>query len=125
MINKSFQKLKVYVFAFELAMDIYRTSRNFPEVEKYSLTTQIRRSSRSVCSCIAEAYRKRMYRSYFLNKLSDADMENSETQVWIEFARACNYIDINTADNWYQQTSQIGRLISYMMHHPARYGGGE
>lgn len=74
-------------------MHIFELSKKFPAEEKYSLTDQIKRSSRSVCTNIAEAYRKRRYPAHFVSKLSDADMENSETNVWIEFAIRCNYFN--------------------------------
>ncbi len=80
--NISFRDLTVYKKAFSLAMEFFEVTKEFPKEEKYSLTDQIRRSSRSVCTAIAEAYRKRKYENYFVSKTSDADMENSETQVW-------------------------------------------
>ena len=79
--NLTFKDLTVYKKAFDLAMNIFKISKSFPKEEKYSLTDQIRRSSRSVCSSIAEAYSKRRYEAHFISKTSDADMENSETQV--------------------------------------------
>lgn len=88
-----YKSLIVYQKAFELAMHIFELSKKFPAEEKYSLTDQIKRSSRSVCTNIAEAYRKRRYPAHFVSKLSDADMENSETNVWIEFAIRCNYFN--------------------------------
>ena len=88
----NFRELTAYKKAFALAMEIFQISEGFPKEERYSLTDQIRRSSRSVCSCVAEAYRKRMYEGYFVNKASDADGENSETRVWLDFAKGCSYI---------------------------------
>ena len=73
-------------------MEIFEISKNFPAEEKYSLTDQIRRSSRSVCSNLAEGYRKRQYPAHFISKVSDADMENSETQAWLDFAYKCGYL---------------------------------
>ena len=90
--GKSFKDLLVYQKTFELAMEIYHVSKSFPVEEKYSLTDQIRRASRSVCSNLAESYRKRQYEAHFVSKVSDADMENSETQVWLDFAFECKYI---------------------------------
>ncbi len=90
--NGSFKKLKVYQIAYELAMEIFQISKNFPKEELYSLTDQIRRSSRSVCSNIAEAYRKRIYPKHFVSKITDADSEVSETMVWIDFSKDCKYI---------------------------------
>jgi len=89
---KKINETKVYKFAFELAMKIFEASKGFPREEAYSLTDQIRRSSRSVCSCLSEAHRKRLYEAYFISKVSDADMENAETHTWLEFALACKYI---------------------------------
>jgi four helix bundle protein len=89
----NFRKLAAYKKAFALAMEIFQITKTFPKEEKYSLTDQIRRSSRSVCSCIGEAYRKRDYERYFVNKTTDADGENTETRVWLDFARACSYIN--------------------------------
>ena len=89
----SVRDLEVYKLAFMTAMEIYTISRNFPREENYSLTDQIRRSSRSICSNLAEGWRKRKYIAVFINKLSDAAQEAAETQTWLEFALKCNYID--------------------------------
>jgi four helix bundle protein len=83
-----FRKLKAYQIAFELAMEIFEISKSFPKEETYSLTDQIRRSSRSICTNIAEAYRKRRYPKHFISKLSDSDTENAETLCWLEFSLA-------------------------------------
>ena len=88
-----FKELLAYQKAFMLAMEIFEVSKTFPKDEKYALTDQIRRSSRSVSANIAEAYRKRRYVNHFISKLTDSDAENSETNVWLEFALQCNYID--------------------------------
>ena len=87
-----FRNLAVFKIAFDLAMDIFHVSKKFPKDELYSLTSQIRRSSRSVCSNIGEGYRKRLYEAHFISKISDSDMENTETQVWLDFSLACEYI---------------------------------
>lgn len=89
---KHFRDLEVYQKAFKASMRIYEISKAFPVEEKYSLTDQIRRSSRSVCSNLAEAWRKRKYTAVFKNKLTDSMQEASETQSWLEFCLACNYI---------------------------------
>ncbi|RJP70816.1 MAG: four helix bundle protein [Ignavibacteriales bacterium] len=117
----SFKDLIVYKYAFELAMEIFEESKNFPKLEQYSLTDQIRRSSRSVCANIGECYRKRIYRAHFLSKVSDADMENSETQVWLEFALACGYIPKTKYDLFLKQSEEIGRLLGDMMNNPGKY----
>ena len=95
-IIKNVRDLKVYKLAFETAMEIFQITKDFPQEEKYSLVDQIRRSSRSVCSNLAEAWRKRRYLAVFKNKLTDAMQEASETQTWLEFSFACNYIDETT-----------------------------
>jgi len=90
---KHFRDLEVYQTAFALAMRIFQATKSFPAEEKYSLVDQIRRSSRSVCSNIAEAWRKRKYKAVFQNKPTDAMQEASETQSWLEFSVACAYIE--------------------------------
>ena len=85
--------MEVYKLAFDTAMQIFETSKKFPKEETYSLTDQIRRASRSVCTNLAEGWRKRRYKAVFINKLSDAEQEAAETQTWLEFALACKYID--------------------------------
>jgi four helix bundle protein len=89
----SVRDLEVYKLAFETAMEIYELSKTFPKEETYSLTDQIRRSSRSICSNLAEGWRKRRYEAVFINKLTDAQSEAAETQTWLEFALACKYFD--------------------------------
>jgi four helix bundle protein len=90
---KDFHELDVYKIAFQSAMEIFEASKKWPIAERYSLTSQIRKSSRSICANLAEAWRKRRYLAAFTSKLSDADAEAGETLVWIEFAVACAYID--------------------------------
>jgi four helix bundle protein len=88
----SVRELNVYKKAFDAAMEIFNLTKKFPREEKYSLTNQIQRSSRSVCSNLAEAWRKRRYKAVFINKLSDCSQEAAETQTWLEFALNCKYI---------------------------------
>ena len=102
-------------------MEIFESSKAFPKEERYSLTDQIRRSSRGVCSCIAEAYRKRNYQAYFVSKTSDADMENSETQSWIDFAHACNYLEVTVYKDWISKSEEVGRMLNHMVEHPEKY----
>ena len=113
-----FYELYAYKKGFELSMQIFELTKNFPKEEKYSLTDQIRRSSRSVCANIAEAYRKRRYKPHFISKLTDSDAENSETQVWINFAYACKYIDENTFNDLVLKSIEIGKLLNYMINNP-------
>ncbi|NOS93914.1 MAG: four helix bundle protein [Cyclobacteriaceae bacterium] len=117
----SFRDLTVYKKAFELAMEIFKVSKGFPTEEKYSLTDQVRRSSRAVCSCIGEAYRKRNYKAHFVSKSTDADMENTETRVWFDFALACNYI---TNEKWKDlelKAEEVGKLLNHMIENPEKY----
>ena len=88
--SQGFRGLRVYQLAFKLAMEIYHESKKFPSEERYSLTDQIRRASRSVAGLIGEGYRRKLYPKVFVNKMSEADGEGSETQVWIDFAYACD-----------------------------------
>lgn len=119
--NNSFRGLTVYKKAFELATDIFRETKNFPDGEKYGLISQIQRSSRSVCSNVAEGYRKRQYEAHFVSKSTDADMENSETQVWLDFAIECKYISKEKYDNYINRSEEIGRLLNHMIENPEKY----
>lgn len=117
----TFRELAVYKKAFALAMDIFEGSKRFPNEEKYSLTDQIRRSSRSVCSNIAEGFRKRQYPSHFASKISDADSENTETQVWLDFSLKCNYIAKEEWEDLIAKSEEVGRLIHHMIVNPEKY----
>ncbi len=119
----TYKELVVYQKAFNLALAIFKVSETFEKSEKYSLTDQIRRSSRSVCANLVEAYRKRQYESYFVNKISDADAENSETEVWLDFALEFKYIDKKIYDDLYFLSEEIGRLLNHMIQNPERYRG--
>ncbi len=101
------EELEVYKIAFNTAMTIFAISKNFPAEEKYSLTDQIRRSSRSVCANLAEAWRRRRYKGSFLSKLNDAEAEAAETQVWLKFAVKCQYLDVETGRQLYSQYNQV------------------
>ncbi|WP_118974373.1 four helix bundle protein [Taibaiella koreensis] len=119
----SFKELIVYKKAFDLAMSIFAITKGFPVDEKYGLTSQIRRSSRSVCSNIAEGYRKRLYPAHFVAKASDADMENAETSVWLDFALGCGYIDEHCHREFISANEEIGRLLAHMVNNPGKYRG--
>jgi len=93
---RTHRDLEVYQMAFETAMKIFEESKSFPKEERYSLTDQVRRSSRSVCANLAEGWRKRRYEASFLSKLSDAEAEAAETQVWLEFSVKCGYLKKDT-----------------------------
>ena len=117
-----FQDLLAYKKGFTLAMNIYSLTKNFPKEEKYSLTDQIRRSSRSVCANIAESYRKRDYPRHFQSKLTDSDAENSETQVWLEFAYHCDYLTQDNYNTYMKQSEEVGKLINHMILNPEKFG---
>ena len=117
-----FQDLLAYKRSFALVMKIFQISKSFPVEEKYSLTDQIRRSSRSVSANIAEAYRKRRYPKNFISKLTDSDAENSETQTWLEFALACKYIQQGHFDEFVKESEEVGKLINYMINNPSKFG---
>ena len=118
-----YKDLIVYKKAYELTMEIFDLSKKFPPEEKYSLTDQIRRSSRSVCANIAEAYRRRRYRDYFINKLNDAETENSETHVWLDFSKDCGYITSDQYIELSESNDEIGKLIWYMINNPEKFRG--
>lgn len=118
----SFKTLEAYKKGFVLAMNIFEMSKTFPKEETYSLTDQIRRSSRSVCANISEAYRKRKYVKSWISKLTDSDGENSETQVWLDFAKASGYITEEAYDRHTEHSEEVGRLINYMINNPGRFG---
>ena len=111
---RHFRVLEVYQKAFRLAMRIYDITKNFPNEEKYSLVDQISRSSRSVCSNIAEAWRKRKYPAVFKNKLTDAMQEASETQCWLEFSFACKYLSDNLFKELDDEYEEIILMLNSM-----------
>jgi four helix bundle protein len=115
------ENLIAYQKSYNLAMMIFEISKTFPKEEKYSLTDQIRRSSRAVCANLAEAYCKRRYEAHFISKLSDSDMENTETQVWLNFAADCNYISNDLFKELKEISNEVGRLLDYMMHNPGKF----
>ena len=113
--------LRVYQLAYKLAMEIFEESKGFPKEERYSLTDQIRRSSRSVAANIAEGFRKRQYPSMFVSKLADSDAEATETQVWLDFARDCGYMPAKRRDELVSGYEEVGKMLSAMMEHPERF----
>jgi len=119
--EKSFKSLNVYQMAYKCALAIFEISKTFPKEEKYSLTDQIRRSSRSVCANIAEGYRKRIYPKHFTSKISDADGECSETIVWLDFSLDCKYIDSDTYNDLINQYKEIGKMLGGMANNPDRF----
>jgi len=121
MSSKNVKETKVYKVAFELAMEIFEVTETFPKEEKYSLTDQIRRSSRSVCTCLLEAHRRKRYPSHFVSKVTDPDMENSETGGWLDFAVSCKYVDQVVFQKLHAKSEEEGRLLNHIINNPHQY----
>lgn len=118
---RSYRELNVYQSAMNSAMEIFELTRKFPVEERYSMVDQMRRSSRSVCANIAEAWRKRRYPAHFISKLSDSEGEAAETQVWLELAQRCHYLteeQVTSLDNTYDKI--LGQLVK-MIDHPDQW----
>ncbi|BCX05444.1 MAG: hypothetical protein KatS3mg053_3382 [Candidatus Roseilinea sp.] len=118
---RTHRDLDVYQIAFDAAMQIFQLTKHFPKEETYALTDQIRRSARSVCANLAEAWRKRRYQNAFLLKLNDSESEAAETQVWLEFAVSCKYLEAAEARELYAAYDKIiGKLVN-MINHPDQW----
>ena len=118
---RSHKELDVFQLSFKSSMAIYHISKSFPKDEIYSLTSQIRRSSRSVCANIAEAFRKRRYEKAFVSKLSDSEAEAAETQVWLDYTLECGYLSESEYFKLFDEYDNIlGKLVN-MMHHPEKW----
>lgn len=102
-------------------MRIWQVSKKFPQEERFGLISQIRDSSRSVCVNIVEAYKRRRYKDYFISKLNDSETENAETQVWLDFALACKYIELELYQELKSQNDEIAKLIIYMINNPDKF----
>lgn len=111
----------MYQLAFDQAMDIFDITKRFPKEERYSLTDQVRRSSRSVCTNIGEAYRKKRYPAHFILKATDSDAENTETNIWIDFSHACKYISLSEHEKWIRRNDEVGRLLNHLINNPEKY----
>lgn len=121
MSSQGHKDLKVYQKAYKVAMEIYSATKKFPSEEKYSLTDQIRRSSRSVCTNIGEGYRKRIYPKHFVSKLSDSDGECAETMIHLDFAKDCGYIKEEKHKELIEEYLQIGKMLGSMMASPEKF----
>ncbi|HKZ80475.1 MAG TPA: four helix bundle protein [Pyrinomonadaceae bacterium] len=119
--SQGFRDLRVYQLAFELAMQIFEESKHFPREEIYSLTDQVRRSSRSVATNVGEGYRKRRYPKMFVSKMSDADGEATETQVWLDFAERCGYLSQRRQLELLSGYVEVGRMLGGMIQRPERF----
>jgi len=117
----TYKDLLAFKKAFLLAMKIFEISKRFPKEEIYSLTDQVRRSSRSVCANFAEAFRRRKYPAHFLSKLSDSDAEHAEIDVWLDFAFACKYITETEHKELKTDHEEVGRLIGDIIKNPQKY----
>ena len=118
---RHFRELEVYQLSMDASMKLFELSKRFPLQERYSLTDQVRRSSRSVCANIAEAWRKRRYPNAFVSKLSDAEAEAAETQVWIEFSVKSGYLPSEQADELDKRYENIQGKIVNMLSHPEKW----
>ncbi len=121
MTNNGIRDMMVYKAAFSIAMEIFEITKTFPKEEKYSLTDQIRRSSRSVCANLSEAYAKRVYPKHFLSKLTDCDGELSETITWLQFAGECKYITAEECATMVNKYIPVGKMIGSMMSTPEKF----
>lgn len=117
----SHKELKVYQLAYRLAMDIFEISKTFPKEERYSLTDQIRRSSRSVAANMAEAFRKRRYEKAFVAKLSDAEGEAAESQTWLDISRDCQYITPDICDKYNKEYEFVLGMLVNMIKSPEKW----
>lgn len=117
----NYKDLFAFKKGYELAMEIFTISKRFPSEERYSLTDQVRRSSRSVCVNLVEAYRRRRYKDYFISKLNDCETENAETQVWLDFSHDCNYITEEEYSTLTAKNDEVGKLIWYMINNPDKF----
>ena len=121
MLIKSAKDLDVYKVAYSLAMEIFELSKKWPAEERYSLTDQIRRSSRSVCSNIREAWAKRRYEAHFVSKLTDSDGENSETDTWLDFACDSGYLSTDDHKRLSEKCMSVGRMLGSMLNSPGSF----
>lgn len=121
MLVKSHRELDVYKLAFNTALEIFEQSKSFPKEETYSLTDQVRRSSRSVCANISEAYRKRRYEKSFISKLSDSEAEAAESQVWLEFALAHEYITKEVFEQLFDKYEHIISMLVKMQNNASKW----
>ena len=115
------QDLAAYRAAYQLAMEIFRASKAWPAEERYSLTDQIRRSSRAVCANLAEAWGKRRYLAHFTSKLTDSDGENLETQTWLNFAHDCGYLESEQFTEFLHASEEVGRLLGGILAKPETF----
>ena len=117
----SAKELTVYQEAYNLAMEIFELSKQWPPEERYSLTDQVRRSSRSVCTNLREAWSKRRYKAHFVSKLTDSDGENSETDTWLDFAKDCEYLKKSDHTQLTERCTRVGKMLGSMLNNPTPF----
>lgn len=117
----SAKDLNVYKKAYAISMEIFNLSKSWPTEERYSLTDQIRRSSRSVCANLREAWAKRRYEAHFISKLTDCDGENSETGTWLDYAKDCGYISSEQHQSLASESEAVGRMLGKMLNNPVSF----
>jgi len=115
---RSAKDLIVYQKGYALALEIFGVTKAFPPEERYSLTSQLRRASRSVCGNLREAWAKRRYEAHFISKLTDVDGENGEVQTWLDFARDHNYITASQHEALLSNNREVGKMIGAMINNP-------
>ncbi len=116
-----YKDLRVYQLAYELSIKIQKLTKDFPFEERFSLTDQIRRSSRSVCANIGEGYRKRQYPKNFAKKLSDSNGEATETQIWLDYSKDFGYLSIEVYTELYEKYESVGNMLGNMIEHPEKF----
>ena len=117
----SAKDLNIYKEAYALSMEIFNLSKSWPAEERYSLTDQIRRSSRSVCANLREAWAKRRYEAHFISKLTDCDGENSETDTWLDYAKDCGYLSAEQHNGLTEEAEKVGRMLGQMLKEPSAF----
>ena len=118
---ESFKELTVYTKGYELAMAIYQATQSFPKEERYAITSQIRRSSRAVCACLAESWAKRRYEAHFISKLTDADAENNETGIWLDFAHDCGHLTPQDHERMQSLRDEVGAMLGSIIRNPTSF----
>jgi four helix bundle protein len=117
----TYRDLTIFKKAYSSAMDIFEARKSFPTEEKYSLTDQVRRCSRSVCVNFGEAYRRTKYAAHFVSKLSDCDAESTETEIWLKFALDCKYLNQEKFNDFSERSAEVGRMLGHMISNPEKY----
>lgn len=117
----TYRDLIAYQKAYKLAMDLFERTKTFPAEEKYSLTQQMRKSSRSVCANLVESYRRRKYKAHFVSKLTDSLTENTETQLWLDFSIDCKYFEAEEYKDFAARNEEVGRILWYMIENPDKF----